>query len=67
MASTRLHRPDATGLARAADQAISAKYTLRHLRRELREEGAIPPDLPPALGDVDPPEPETNPTPEERL
>lgn len=48
-----------------ADQAISAKYTLRHLRRELREDGAVPPDLPPALGDVDPPE--TDPTPEERL
>ncbi|MDX3564595.1 helix-turn-helix transcriptional regulator, partial [Streptomyces scabiei] len=26
-----------------ADQAISAKYSLRHLRRELREEGATPP------------------------
>ncbi|MEV0302075.1 helix-turn-helix domain-containing protein [Streptomyces prasinus] len=50
-----------------ADQAISAKYTLRHLRRELREEGAIPPDLPPALVDIDPPELETNSTPEERL
>ncbi|MDX2751776.1 helix-turn-helix domain-containing protein, partial [Streptomyces scabiei] len=35
-----------------ADQAISAKYSLRHLRRELREEGATPPRLPPALGDV---------------
>lgn len=50
-----------------ADQAISAKYTLRQLRRELREEGATPPDLPPALGDVDPSELETNPAPEERL
>ncbi|MFE0202520.1 helix-turn-helix domain-containing protein [Streptomyces sp. NPDC058985] len=50
-----------------ADQAISAKYSLRHLRRELREEGATPPDLPPALGDVDPPEPEPNATQEERL
>ncbi|MDX3464299.1 helix-turn-helix domain-containing protein, partial [Streptomyces scabiei] len=29
-----------------ADQAISAKYSLRHLRRELREEGATPPRLP---------------------
>ncbi len=48
-----------------ADQAVSAKYTLRHLRRELREDGAVPPDLPPALGDVDPPETDT--TPEERL
>ncbi|MFI2635069.1 helix-turn-helix domain-containing protein [Streptomyces collinus] len=50
-----------------ADQAISAKYSLRHLRRELREEGATPPDLPPALGDVDPPEEEPNTTQEERL
>jgi transcriptional regulator with XRE-family HTH domain len=49
-----------------ADQAISAKYSLRHLRRELREEGATPPHLPPALGDVDPPE-EPNTTPEERV
>ncbi|MFH8758611.1 helix-turn-helix domain-containing protein [Streptomyces atroolivaceus] len=49
-----------------ADQAISAKYKLRYLRRELREDGAAPPDLPPALHDVDPPEwaPET--TQEER-
>ncbi|MDX2820987.1 helix-turn-helix transcriptional regulator [Streptomyces ipomoeae] len=50
-----------------ADQAISAKYSLRHLRRDLREEGATPPDLPPALGDVDPPEEEPNTTQEERL
>ncbi|MBD9729697.1 helix-turn-helix domain-containing protein [Streptomyces ossamyceticus] len=50
-----------------ADQAISAKYSLRHLRRELREEGATPPRLPPALGDVDPPEEEPDTTPEERL
>ncbi len=50
-----------------ADQAISAKYSLRHLRRELREEGATPPDLPPALGDVDPPEEGPNTTPEERI
>ncbi|WKV79538.1 helix-turn-helix transcriptional regulator [Streptomyces sp. SNU607] len=49
-----------------ADQAISAKYKLRYLRRELREDGATPPDLPPALHDVDPLEwaPET--TQEER-
>ncbi|MFQ6148584.1 transcriptional regulator [Streptomyces seoulensis] len=52
--------------AKYADQAISAKYRLRHLRRNLREEGAIPPHLPPALGDVDVPEPDTD-TPEERL
>ncbi len=44
-----------------ADQAISAKYRLRYLRRDLREEGATPPHLPPALGDVDPPEPDTDP------
>lgn len=50
-----------------ADQAVSAKYSLRHLRRELREEGATPPRLPPALGDVDPPEEEPDTTPEERL
>ncbi|MFF8016141.1 helix-turn-helix domain-containing protein [Streptomyces sp. NPDC007929] len=53
--------------AKYADQAISAKYSLRHLRRELREEGATPPHLPPSLGDVDPPEEEPNTTPEERL
>ncbi|TQE30519.1 helix-turn-helix domain-containing protein [Streptomyces ipomoeae] len=50
-----------------ADQAISAKYSLRHLRRELREGGATPPRLPPALGDVDPPDEEPNTTPEERV
>ncbi|MFJ4722972.1 helix-turn-helix domain-containing protein [Streptomyces luteogriseus] len=50
-----------------SDQVISAKYTLRHLRRELREDGATPPSLPPALGDVDPSEEEPNTTPEERL
>ncbi|WP_101258381.1 helix-turn-helix transcriptional regulator [Streptomyces barkulensis] len=50
-----------------ADQAISAKYSLRHLRRRLREDGATPPDLPPALGDVDPPEADADTTPEERL
>ncbi len=50
-----------------ADQAISAKYSLRHLRRELREEGATPPRLPPALGDVDPPDEEPNTPPEERV
>ena len=53
--------------AKYADQAISAKYTLRHLRRDLREEGATPPDLPSALSDVDPPETDPNTTPEERL
>ncbi|MFJ1616659.1 transcriptional regulator [Streptomyces sp. NPDC088251] len=50
-----------------ADQAISAKYKLRYLRRDLRDDGATPPDLPPALGDVDLPEADTNTTPEERL
>lgn len=49
-----------------ADQAISAKYNLRYLRRDLREEGATPPPLPPALGDVAPPEPDTDTTSEER-
>ncbi|KIX78951.1 helix-turn-helix domain-containing protein [Streptomyces koyangensis] len=51
--------------AKYADQAVSAKYSLRHLRCDLREEGATPPDLPPELGDIDPPESDT--TPEERL
>ncbi|WP_413101987.1 helix-turn-helix domain-containing protein [Streptomyces sp. Inha503] len=50
-----------------ANQAISAKYTLRYLRRDLRDEGATPPDLPPALGDVDAPEPDTDTTSEDRL
>ncbi|MEV0484024.1 helix-turn-helix transcriptional regulator [Streptomyces sp. NPDC050508] len=50
-----------------SDEAISAKYKLRYLRRDLRDEGATPPPLPPALADVDPPEPDPNTTPEERL
>ncbi|MCW7985948.1 hypothetical protein XF35_11725 [Streptomyces platensis subsp. clarensis] len=50
-----------------ADQGISAKYYLRYLRRDLRDNGATPPDLPPALADVDPHEVDTNTTPEERL
>ncbi|MBW5252060.1 helix-turn-helix transcriptional regulator [Streptomyces sp. P01-B04] len=49
-----------------ADQAISAKYKLRHLRRDLLDDGAIPPDLPPALHDVDPPEWAPDTTTEER-
>jgi transcriptional regulator with XRE-family HTH domain len=49
-----------------SDQAISAKYRLRHLRRDLREDGATPPRLPPALGDIDLPESDPD-TPEERL
>ncbi|MFJ9180882.1 helix-turn-helix domain-containing protein [Streptomyces sp. NPDC102360] len=35
------------------DQAISAKYNLRQLRRGLREDGATPPHLPASLADVD--------------
>ncbi|MEV6480301.1 helix-turn-helix transcriptional regulator [Streptomyces sp. NPDC051576] len=50
-----------------ADEALSAKYNLRHLRRDLRDEGATPPHLPPALSDVDPPESDPNTTPEERV
>jgi len=50
-----------------ADEAVSAKYNLRYLRRDIRDEGTTPPHLPPALGDVDPPEPGPNTTPEERL
>ncbi|RCG24231.1 XRE family transcriptional regulator [Streptomyces reniochalinae] len=50
-----------------ADQAISAKYNLRHLRREICEEGGVPPDLPLGLEDVDPPESASDPAPEERL
>ncbi|MFE9819358.1 helix-turn-helix domain-containing protein [Streptomyces sp. NPDC005773] len=49
-----------------ADQAISAKYKLRHLRRDLLDDGAVPPDLPPALHDVDPPEWAPDTTTEER-
>ncbi|MFF1416720.1 helix-turn-helix domain-containing protein [Streptomyces sp. NPDC058280] len=41
------------------DQAISAKYRLRHLRRELRENGATPPHLPTSLADVDQPDSNT--------
>jgi len=50
-----------------ADEAVSAKYNLRYLRRDIRDEGATPPHLPPALGDVDPPEPGPSTTPEERI
>ncbi len=50
-----------------ADQIISAKYRLRYLRRDIRDAGATPPDLPPALGDVDPPDPETEITTEDCL
>ncbi|MEU4143111.1 helix-turn-helix transcriptional regulator [Streptomyces parvulus] len=46
--------------AQYAEQAVLAKYHLRTLRRDLREDGATPPDLPPALGDVDPPNSETS-------
>ncbi len=50
-----------------SDEAISAKYKLRYLRRDLRDEGATPPYLPPALADVDLPETDPNTTPEERV
>ncbi|MFI1867551.1 helix-turn-helix domain-containing protein [Streptomyces jumonjinensis] len=53
--------------AEYADRAITAKYQLRSLRRRIRDDGATPPDLPPALRDVDPPETDTNPHLEERL
>ncbi|WJY42895.1 helix-turn-helix transcriptional regulator [Streptomyces sp. P9-2B-2] len=53
--------------AKYADQGLSAKYNLRYLRRDLRDNGATPPDLPPALADVDPPEDDTHTTSEERL
>ncbi|WP_434591811.1 transcriptional regulator [Streptomyces sp. A5-4] len=49
-----------------ADRAVSAKYKLRYLRRDLRDDGAVPPDLPPALHDVDPPEWAPDTTTEER-
>lgn len=49
-----------------ADRAVSAKYNLRYLRRDLLDDGAIPPDLPPALHDVDPPEWARDNTTEER-
>ncbi|MFG2943230.1 transcriptional regulator [Streptomyces sp. NPDC048282] len=50
-----------------SDEAVSAKYKLRYLRRDLRDEGATPPYLPPALADVDLPETDSNTTPEERV
>ncbi|MFJ2498252.1 helix-turn-helix domain-containing protein [Streptomyces sp. NPDC087539] len=49
-----------------ADRAVSAKYNLRYLRRDLLDDGATPPDLPPALHDVDPPEWAPDTTTEER-
>ncbi|WP_367431975.1 helix-turn-helix domain-containing protein [Streptomyces celluloflavus] len=49
-----------------ADRAVSAKYNLRYLRRDLLDDGAVPPDLPPALHDVDPPEWAPDTTTEER-
>ncbi|MFJ2432509.1 helix-turn-helix domain-containing protein [Streptomyces anulatus] len=48
--------------AEYADRAVAAKYQLRVLRREIREDGATPPHLPPALHDVDPPGTDTDPT-----
>ncbi|MFL4494708.1 transcriptional regulator [Streptomyces sp. VTCC 41912] len=53
--------------AKFADQALSAKYHLRYLRRDLRGDGATPPDLPSALADVDPSEGDSHTTLEERL
>ncbi|MFG2629709.1 helix-turn-helix domain-containing protein [Streptomyces sp. NPDC048473] len=49
-----------------ADRAVSAKYKLRYLRRDLLDDGAVPPDLPSALHDVDPPEWAPDTTTEER-
>ncbi|MER5943303.1 helix-turn-helix transcriptional regulator [Streptomyces sp. NPDC001928] len=69
-ATSRAQQEDAERQrAKYADQALSAKYNLRYVRRDLREEGATPPHLPPALGDVDPPDPEPNrnTTPEEHI
>jgi transcriptional regulator with XRE-family HTH domain len=65
-ATGREQREEAERLrTRYADQIISAKYELRNLRREIREEGATPPDLPPALSDVERPESDPNTTSEE--
>ncbi|WP_372483545.1 helix-turn-helix domain-containing protein [Streptomyces aculeolatus] len=38
------------------DRLIAAKSQLRSLRHEIRESGAVPPSLPHALQDVEPPE-----------
>ncbi|MCX4639143.1 helix-turn-helix domain-containing protein [Streptomyces platensis] len=67
-ASSPAQQEEAEGRrAKHADHGISAKYQLRYLRRDLRDNGATPPDLPPALADVDPPEDDTHTTSEERL
>nr|WTB31827.1 helix-turn-helix domain-containing protein [Streptomyces sp. NBC_00830] len=66
-ATSRAHQEEAERKRSTyADQAISAKYKLRYLRRDLHDDGATPPDLPPALHDVDPPECAPDTTPEER-
>ncbi|MEV7288330.1 helix-turn-helix transcriptional regulator [Streptomyces sp. NPDC093252] len=76
---TRLTTHALTALAENdnnSDDAITAKYELRHLRRRIRERGATPPHLPHTLHDVDQPTtvPTTptgldnpTPTPEERI
>ncbi|MET8831316.1 helix-turn-helix transcriptional regulator [Streptomyces sp. NPDC004610] len=77
-AHTRLTTNALTALAENDDndEAITAKYELRHLRRRIRERGATPPHLPHTLHDVDQPTtvPTTptgldnpTPTPEERI
>ncbi|EMF52405.1 MULTISPECIES: helix-turn-helix transcriptional regulator [Streptomyces] len=67
-ATTRAQKEEAERKrTRYGDEAISAKYTLRHLRRDMRDEGATPPELPHALGDVDPPAPDADTITEDRL
>lgn len=39
-----------------AKRADQAKWSLLGLREDIREEGATPPELPPALTDIDPPD-----------
>ncbi|MGV9987782.1 helix-turn-helix domain-containing protein [Streptomyces olivaceus] len=46
-------------LARYTDQAADAKHELRRHRDAIREAGGTPPDLPPQLDDVDPPDTDT--------
>lgn len=48
-----------------AERAIQAKYRLRSARAFIRDDGGTPPDLPPELADVDPPD--TNSTEENDL
>lgn len=42
-----------------AERAVQAKYRLRVARAFIRDGGGTPPDLPPELSDVDPPEADT--------